>query len=109
MSVNFPIRGTMVNIKPPICAICTPGDEPRIILVQKGKGVRHWPNEGHIKRDTPVTKPQGDHGIPVKGVTSQDHSVVTGGNKTCNTCGKVVTRRKVCNKCRQAAYRERRK
>jgi hypothetical protein len=53
---------------------------------------------------------RGDHGIPVEGVTDDDHGVVTqpeSGNKTCNTCGEVVTRRKVCNKCRQAAYRRR--
>ena len=71
MSVNFQIRGSQVNSRPPICAICTGGDEPRIVLVQRGEGIRHWPNEGHKSRDetpdnvttrdeTPiVTKPGG--------------------------------------------------
>lgn len=56
MSVNFDIRNSQVSSQPPICAICT-GDEPRIVLVQKGEGIRHWPNEGHVCDETPpVTK-----------------------------------------------------
>ena len=46
MSVNFEIPGSVRWI-PPICAICTGGDEPRVVLVHEGKGVRHWPYEGH--------------------------------------------------------------
>ncbi len=57
MSVNFDIRGSQASTRPPICAICTPGDDPRIVMVQKGKGIRHWPNEGHIKRDTVPESP----------------------------------------------------
>lgn len=56
MSVNFPIHGS-ARMQPPICAICTPGDEYRIVLVQKGEGIRHWPYEGHKRDETPpVTK-----------------------------------------------------
>lgn len=53
MSVNFDIQNSQVNSRPPICRICTGGEKPRIQLVQAGKGVRHWPNEGHINNQTP--------------------------------------------------------
>lgn len=56
MSINFPIRGSQVSVRPPICRICTGGDKPRIVMVQEGKGIRHWPNEGHIKRDETPNK-----------------------------------------------------
>ena len=98
MSVNIPVRGSLVGVRPPICGICTPGAEPRIVLVQRREGVRHWPNEGHIK---PVKLSPDKKGPPV---TKSGNALP----KTCNECGKVVTRRKVCNACRQAAYRERR-
>ena len=39
-------------------------------------------------------------------VVTPPEVVTESGNKTC-ACGKVVTRRKVCNACRQSAYRER--
>lgn len=47
MSVNFDIWGSQVSSRPPICRICTGGDKPRIVMVQEGRGVRHWPYEGH--------------------------------------------------------------
>lgn len=64
MSVNFPIHGSAVSMQPPICLICTGGDKPRIQLVQEGKGIRHWPYEGHVTKkrtETPCTEsPAGD-------------------------------------------------
>ncbi len=40
-------------------------------------------------------------------VVTKPEVVTESGNKTCTECGGAVTRRKVCNKCRQAAYRRR--
>lgn len=86
----------------PICAICTGGDKPRIVLVQEGKGVRHWPYEGHVKVPPAAVR-------EVKPLITR-RSVTQPVTKTCNTCGKRVTGRgKVCNACRQRAYRERAK
>jgi len=55
MSVNFAIWGSC-RAQPPICRICTGGDEPRIVLVQRGEGVRHWPYEGHNRTETHRTE-----------------------------------------------------
>lgn len=87
MSVNFAIRGSQVSVQPPICQICTPGDEPRIVLVQRGEGVRHWPNEGHITERCDETPP------------------VT---KACDETPKVGRPKKYKSRAeQQAAYRER--
>ena len=114
MSVNFDIRGTMVGVRPPICAICTGGDEPRIVLVQKGKGVRHWPHEGHRTESNKRTVRTENGGDGLVSGEALKHSPTDGGStppastKTCNACNKPFTNRGgVCNRCRQAAYRRR--
>ena len=96
MSVNFVIRGSQVSSRPPICAICTPGDEPRMVLVQRGEGVRHWPNEGH------VTKPpeKRDETPPVTKVRDENAPIVT---------KKGRPKRYTSRAAQQAAYRERRR
>lgn len=61
------------------------------------------PVMAEIKR----TAPPPIVGTPPTGVTTEMITEPKAVTKTCNTCGRAVTGRKVCNACRQAAYRER--
>lgn len=107
MSINFPLRGSQVSVQPPICAICTPGDEPRIVLVQKGKGVRHWPNEGHIKRDNVPESPIKRTDVPKKEVVPVGDDPRPKLNSAGGGRGKGRPKKWASEAERKAAYRER--
>lgn len=118
MNVNFPITGSQASVRPPICAICTPGDEPRIVLVQKGKGIRHWPNEGHVPNNA-VRKTEKRPESPIKRTDVPEKEVVPVGpdegqpprqfNSAGGGRGKGRPKKWKSEAERKAAYRERRK